>query len=119
MSILDLISAFLFLGGAAFALISAIGLHRMPDTFQRLHVATKPATLSIACTFVAAAIQLGDRADTSILMVALVLQFITAPVAAHLLGSSVERESAIPESGDDGGGTARDQSGNDPTTPRN
>ncbi len=115
MSILDVVSAFLFLVGAAFTLISAIGLHRMPDTFRRLHVATKPATFSIACTFVAAAIQLGDRAEASILVVALVLQFITAPVAAHLLGYSVEGESPTPRSDVSEG--EPDQSGNDPTTP--
>jgi len=82
----DLLSAVLMLTGSVFALIAAVGLHRMPDTFRRFHVATKPATLAIACTFSGAALQLPLLSDAAKLLVALVLQFVTAPVAAHLLG---------------------------------
>jgi len=89
--IADIVSGFLFLVGALFTLISAYGLHRMPDTYRRLHVATKPATLGVACTFIAASIQLRDISDAATLMVAMMLQFITAPVAAHLLGTAADQ----------------------------
>jgi multicomponent Na+:H+ antiporter subunit G len=84
----DVTSAGLILLGSAFTLISAIGLHRMPDTLRRLHVATKPATFAVACTFIGTALRLPSLPDVTKLLVALVLQFVTAPVAAHLLGTA-------------------------------
>ena len=48
MIVLDVIAAVLMLAGAAVTVIAAIGLHRMPDVYARMHVATKPATLGIS-----------------------------------------------------------------------
>ena len=107
--LLDFVSAVLILTGAVFTLIAAVGLHRMPDTYRRLHISTKPAVFAVVCTFTGAALQMPLAPDAAKLAVALVLQLVTAPVAAHLLGSIAGLESQ-----DGQAGSA--SSGNDSTT---
>ena len=71
---------------ALVALIAAIGLFRMPDAYSRIHVATKPATLAVVCTVGAAVLRVPGPAPTTKLLLAVLLQFWTAPVASHMLG---------------------------------
>ncbi|MFZ4518868.1 MAG: monovalent cation/H(+) antiporter subunit G [Microthrixaceae bacterium] len=93
--VVDVLSAFLLLSGAVVTLISAVGLFRVPDAYGRLHVATKPATLGIACTLAGATLQVPFGSDTSRLVLALALQFWTIPVSSHLLGRAA-RATGLP-----------------------
>ncbi len=85
MNLADAVSSVLILAGASLALTGAVGLHRLPDLYARIHAATKPATLGILCCLGAAAIQFDDTATRAKLLLAIVLQLLTAPAAAHLL----------------------------------
>ena len=85
-TVVDVIAAVLLLAGSALALIAAVGLFRMPDTYSRIHVATKPATLAVVCTVGGAMLQVPGLAPTTKLLFAVVLQFWTAPVACHMIG---------------------------------
>lgn len=85
-NIVDVGSAVLLLVGSALALIAAVGLHRMPDLYARMHAATKPTTLGLALCLIAAIGQVEGIATHTKLALAVVLQFLTAPTAAHLLG---------------------------------
>ncbi|MEZ5237746.1 MAG: monovalent cation/H(+) antiporter subunit G [Microthrixaceae bacterium] len=82
----DVLAAVLMLTGAALALIAAIGLFRMPDAYSRIHVATKPATLAVVCTVSAAILRVPGLTSVTKLLLAIVLQFWTVPVASHMLG---------------------------------
>ena len=82
----DVLAAVLMIAGSALALIAAIGLFRMPDAYSRSHVATKPATLAVVCTVGAAVLRVSGPAPTTKLLLAVLLQFWTAPVARHMLG---------------------------------
>jgi multicomponent Na+:H+ antiporter subunit G len=82
----DVLAAVLMISGSALALIAAIGLFRMPDAYSRIHVATKPATLAVVCTVGAAVLRVPGPAPTTKLLLAVLLQFWTAPVASHMLG---------------------------------
>lgn len=85
MSIADLVAAVSLLTGSGLVLVAAIGLHRMPDLYARMHAATKTATLGFTLCVLAAAVR-ADGVDTRTkLALAIVFQFLTAPVAAHLL----------------------------------
>jgi len=84
-TVLDVVSAALLLGGSTLTLLAAIGLFRMPDAYARIHVATKPATLGIACTLSGAALQLPLASDVTKVVLALALQLWTVPAASHLL----------------------------------
>ena len=82
----DVLAAVLLIAGSLLALVAAIGLFRMPDAYSRIHVATKPATLAVVCTVGAAVLQVPGLTPTTKLLLAVILQFWTAPVASHMLG---------------------------------
>ncbi len=89
--VLAAVAAALLVVGTGFTFVAAIGLFRMPDSYARLHVATKPATLGVAMTFTAAMLQVPLGALTTRLAVAVLFQFWTIPAANHLLGRAARR----------------------------
>lgn len=74
--------------GAAFVLIAAIGMVRMPEFLWRLHAAAKAGTLGagllLAAVATAAPASIGSRAGAAALFLVL-----TAPVASHVLARRV------------------------------
>ncbi len=96
-TVVDVVAAGLILVGSALALIAAIGLFRMPDTYSRIHVATKPATLAVVCTIGAAVLRVPGLTGTTKLLLAVALQFWTAPVASHMLGRAARNAGLEPE----------------------
>ena len=91
MTLLDAVSAVLLLAGTALALLAAVGLVRLPDVFSRMHAATKPATLGVLLVTVGAALQMQDGSDALKLLLVAAFQFLTAPVAAHMIGRAAYR----------------------------
>jgi multicomponent Na+:H+ antiporter subunit G len=85
------LGAAMLLAGSVLTLLGAVGLHRFPDVFARMHAATKPATLGVVLVLVGAAIAIGDFAVSSTLILIAALQFITAPVGAHMVGRAAYR----------------------------
>ncbi|MFM7064273.1 MAG: monovalent cation/H(+) antiporter subunit G [Actinomycetes bacterium] len=96
----DVVAGALMVTGALLALIAAIGMFRMPDVYARLHVATKPATLSLVATLAAAAIRAPSWGAAALLVLALVLQLWTVPAASHLLGRATRRSGVPPATPD-------------------
>ncbi|HVM14114.1 MAG TPA: monovalent cation/H(+) antiporter subunit G [Egibacteraceae bacterium] len=86
MSAAEVLLTVLVLTGAGLTLVATVGLHRFPDVFARMHSATKSATLGLLLILVATAFALGDAASTAKIALVAVLQFVTAPVAAHMIG---------------------------------
>ncbi len=82
----DALPAVLILAGASLGLIGAIGLHRFPDVFARMHSATKPATLGLLLVVCGAALRVDEAGDAAKLALVVALQFLTAPVGAHMVG---------------------------------
>jgi multicomponent Na+:H+ antiporter subunit G len=81
----EALTAILWLAGAAFALLAAVGVLRMPDVFTRMQASTKASTLGLGCLLIGAALQLGDVG--SLIRVASIGAFIvlTTSVAAHVI----------------------------------
>jgi multicomponent Na+:H+ antiporter subunit G len=81
----DLVTAAVWLVGAAFALLAAVGILRMPDVFTRMQASTKASTLGLGCLLIGAALQMGDFA--SFVRVASIGAFVllTTPVAGHVI----------------------------------
>jgi multicomponent Na+:H+ antiporter subunit G len=96
-TVVDVVAAILLLAGSALALIAAIGMFRMPDAYSRIHVATKPATLAVVCTVGAAMLRVPGLAPTTKLLLAVALQFWTAPVASHMIGRAAHESGLRPE----------------------
>nr|WP_040507090.1 monovalent cation/H(+) antiporter subunit G [Gillisia limnaea] len=72
--------------GTLFVLFAAVGMIRMPDTYLRISVTTKAATLGIGLLLLAAAIHSYEIAITAKVLVIILFILLTAPVSAHLIG---------------------------------
>lgn len=88
----DLIGAALIVIGAGFGALAGIGQVRFEDLFTRMHVATKPSTLGLLLVAIGAMVRLGTEGAVTLLALAAVLQFLTAPVGAHLIGRAAHRQ---------------------------
>lgn len=80
-----LIVALVF-AGTFLMLLTGLGLVRMPDVFTRMHAATKAASLGVALLLIAAALHFGQTGVVTKALATVVFIFLTAPVAASLLG---------------------------------
>ena len=88
---IDVVSAVLLLSGVLLAIAAAIGLVRFPDVFSRMHAATKPSTLGLLLIVVGASLRMDDGSDAVKLLLVAAFQFVTAPVAAHMVGRAAYR----------------------------
>ena len=91
MTAADVLSSVLLLTGVSLALLAGLGLVRFPDVFSRMHAATKPATLGMLLVTVGAAVRQDEASDASKLLLVAAFQFLTAPVAAHMIGRAAYR----------------------------
>ena len=90
-TLLDIVVGALLVIGSLVNLTAAIGLHRFPDLFCRMHAATKPATLGLLCVVLGAALALGDVSSAAKLGLVAVLQLATNPVGGHMVGRAAWR----------------------------
>lgn len=74
--------------GSLFILLAAVGILRMPDTYLRMAVTTKAATLGIGLILIAAAVHFWDFSTTTRVMAIIIFLLLTAPVGAHLIGKA-------------------------------
>jgi multicomponent Na+:H+ antiporter subunit G len=117
--ILDLLTVAALLFGLFFLFIGALGLHRLPDLYNRMHAATKCVTLGITGMLIAVLFHLvaiyfataegeplaatgaiepvtsGEimRAITKTVLV-IIFQFVAAPVGAHMLSRAAHLDNA-------------------------
>ena len=82
----DLIVATLFVVGALFIVLAAIGVVRMPDLFIRMSCSTKAATLGVVACVLGAAVHFGDVAIGVRALAGAAFLLVTAPVAAQVIG---------------------------------
>lgn len=87
LSLIEIIVSLLILIGTFFTFSGSLGIVRFPDVFNRLHAATKAATLGVAGVLLGAFIflvfDIGIISGKLILGIFFVL--ITAPISAHMI----------------------------------
>jgi multicomponent Na+:H+ antiporter subunit G len=88
---IDLLVAILILAGCTFCFVAALGIVRLPDTLIRMHAATKAGTLGAGLILAAVAFFFGDAGTVFRSLLALIFLYMTAPVAAHLIGRAAYR----------------------------
>lgn len=88
---MEVVAAVLLVSGSLLALLAAVGLQRFNDVFGRMHAATKPATLGLVLILSGAALVLPAPGAVAKLLLVILLQFVTAPIAAHLVGRAAFR----------------------------
>lgn len=74
--------------GALLGLVAAVGVVRFETTLARLHAASKPATLGLALALAGAALVARSWALAAVTVMVGVFQFLTAPIAGHMVGRS-------------------------------
>jgi len=84
MSITDIIASVCLVVGAFMSLLAGIAVLRFPDTMSRIHAATKPQVLGIILLMLGLGLRLGSLGVIGMLVLIVILQFVTAPVSAHL-----------------------------------
>lgn len=87
---MDIMVGVLLCLGTLFTLIASLGILRMPDLYTRMHAATKAGTVGLASLLLAVAIAIPDITVISRVIGTMLFIFITAPVAAHLLGKATQ-----------------------------
>ncbi|RFU22309.1 monovalent cation/H(+) antiporter subunit G [Geodermatophilus marinus] len=84
-TVADVVAVVLVLLGCTLALVAGLGLLRFPDVVSRLHAGTKPQVAGVLLIVLGAAIRLwGEPAMWTVLLAGF-LQFLTAPLSAHMV----------------------------------
>ena len=91
----DVLAAVCFLAGGLLALVAAIGIVRFPDLLARMHAGTKPQALGLVVMALGLALYLRRAEVLGLLLLLVVFQMITSPVAAHMVGRAGYRTGRI------------------------
>lgn len=95
LSLLPWLASALVLAGAAFSLLGAIGVVRLPDCYTRMHAASKAGALG--AVLILAGVAAASRGEVALEAVfALLLLLATAPLAAHAVSRAAHRAGIRP-----------------------
>lgn len=93
---LDALAAVFMIGGAILSLSAGVALLRFPDLLSRMHAATKPQVLGLILVLNGCAIRIGTLKEITTLLLIVVFQLATSPVAAHMIGRAAYRDDYVP-----------------------
>lgn len=85
-TLIDIVAGTFMIVGCLMSLAAGIGMLRFPDLLSRLHAATKPQVLGLFLLLAALGLELRSWAVLPVLVLAWLLQLLTAPVSAHMVG---------------------------------
>jgi multicomponent Na+:H+ antiporter subunit G len=91
----DVLAAVCLLGGALLAFAAGVGLLRFPDLLSRMHAATKPQVLGQVLILLGLALRLREGPILWMLLLVVVFQLLTSPVAAHMVGRAGYRTGKV------------------------
>lgn len=90
-------SALLLLGGAT-GLVGAIGVLRLPDSYTRMHAASKAGALGAALVLAGVAAATSGAVSLAAIF-ALIVLLATTPLAAHAVSRATHRAGTLPRTG--------------------
>jgi multicomponent Na+:H+ antiporter subunit G len=97
-TIIAAIEVVLMWTGTFFIVVGGIGLLRLPDVLSRCHAVAKGSTLGICLILLAVWMELGTQEAGLKILVAIAFQWLTIPVAGHILSRSVYYHQIRPRS---------------------
>ncbi len=96
--VLAWLASFLLLAGALISLLGAIGLVRLPDSYSRMHAASKAGVLG--AVLVLSGVAAASNAEVALeLLLGVLVLLASAPLAAHLLSRAAYRAGIRPQCG--------------------
>lgn len=87
-AVLDLASWILLAAGGLFCIVGAIGLHRMPDFYTRVHAASVTDTVGAGLVLIGLILQAGWTLVAAKLVIIGLLLFLSSPTAAHAIAKA-------------------------------
>lgn len=87
----DLVAGGLLLVGTFLYVSAGIGLLLFPSPYTRLHAAGKATTLGLVCLVLAAALRLTNPQDAAKLLLVVLFQVSTVPIAAHVMARTAHQ----------------------------
>lgn len=94
--LLDVASWILLAAGGFFCVVGAIGLHRMPDLFTRMHATSVSDTAGVGLLIAGMALQTADWTVWIRLGVILIVLYVTGAVASHALARAALHDGQKP-----------------------
>lgn len=83
---LDIVSSVFIAGAALLSLAAAIGAVRFPDLLSRMHASSKPQLFGLVLVMFAVGLQIQHWGPVTTMLVIVLFQLFTVPVAAHMIG---------------------------------
>lgn len=83
--LMQYLAGIVMLIGAAFSVLAAVGIIRLPDLYTRMHAASKAGTMGSGLMLFSLALVAFDGAVILRAVVGFVFLLLTAPISAHLL----------------------------------
>jgi multicomponent Na+:H+ antiporter subunit G len=87
----DVAAGVLLVTGCALSLAAAVGILRLPDLLTRMHALTKPQVLGLLLVVAGVTLRLRDLGSVGLLLLVLLFQFVTSPVASHMVARAAFR----------------------------
>ena len=84
-TMIDIVAGTFMILGCLMSLAAGIGMLRFPDLLSRMHAATKPQVLGLFLLLSALGLELRSWAVIPVLLLAWIVQLLTAPVSAHMV----------------------------------
>ena len=94
-TVADVAASVCMLGGAFFAFAAGVGILRFPDLLSRMHAGTKPQTLGLVLVLLGLALRLRTGPALWMLLLVVLFQLLTSPVAAHMVGRAGYRTGKV------------------------
>lgn len=94
-TVADVVASVCMLAGAFLAFAAGVGIVRFPDLLSRMHAGTKPQTLGLVLVLVGLALRLRSGGAVWALVLVVLFQMLTAPVAAHMVGRAGYRTGKV------------------------
>lgn len=91
----DVVAGVLLLGGGLLAFGAGVGIVRFPDLLARMHAATKPQVLGLVLVLLGLAVRLGGVPVVWMLLLVVMFQLLTSPVAAHMVARAGYRTGKV------------------------
>lgn len=91
----DVVAGALLLGGALLAFGAGVGIVRFGDLLSRMHSATKPQVLGLVLVLLGLAVRLGGVPVVWMLLLVVMFQLLTSPVAAHMVARAGYRTGKV------------------------
>lgn len=98
---MNVVAGIFLIIGSLLTMIGGIGVVRFGDLMSRVHAAAKAPTLGLILVAIGAAIEIGSGKAVATLLLVVVLQLLTSPVATHVLARASYGQVDIELDGDD------------------